>query len=119
MLLPSPHRYHIRPCLIRSFPSSLSPQAATRNIQQSTLSSGWSWRAFAHSMEPSSCETGHDEARRIIMEAIKERQLYCPFAYIGGSWVAFASSERIDGRDPDTGEAFGTVPRRERSGMER
>src|SRR5690554_7106918 len=119
MLLPSPHRYHIRPCLIRSFPSSLSPQAATRNIQQSTLSSGSSWRAFALSMEPSSCETGHDEARRIIMEALKETQLYCPFAYIDGSWVAADSGEQIEVLNPATGEVFGTVPRLGRSETER
>ena len=44
------------------------------------------------------------------MEALKETQLYCPFAYIDGSWVAADSGEQIEVVNPATGETFGTVP---------
>ena len=53
------------------------------------------------------------------MEALKETQLYCPFAYIDGSWVAADSGEQIEVLNPATGEVFGTVPRLGRSETER
>lgn len=45
------------------------------------------------------------------MEALKETQLYCPFAYIDGSWVAADSGEQITVLNPATGEAIGDIPR--------
>ncbi|MGO3214749.1 MAG: NAD-dependent succinate-semialdehyde dehydrogenase, partial [Halomonas sp.] len=45
------------------------------------------------------------------MEALKETQLYCPFAYIDGSWVAADSGEQITVLNPATGEAIGNIPR--------
>lgn len=34
------------------------------------------------------------------MEALNETQLYCPFAYIDGSWVAADSGEQITVLNP-------------------
>ncbi len=45
------------------------------------------------------------------MEALKETQLYCPFAYIDGSWVAADSGEQISVKNPATGETMGDMPR--------
>ncbi|MGE6580347.1 NAD-dependent succinate-semialdehyde dehydrogenase [Vreelandella aquamarina] len=45
------------------------------------------------------------------MEALKETQLYCPFAYIDGSWVAADSGEQINVLNPATGESVGEMPR--------
>ncbi|WP_235042177.1 NAD-dependent succinate-semialdehyde dehydrogenase [Vreelandella profundi] len=45
------------------------------------------------------------------MEALKETQLYCPFAYIDGSWVAADSGEQITVLNPATGEVVGNIPR--------
>lgn len=45
------------------------------------------------------------------MEALKETQLYCPFAYIDGSWVAADSGEQITVLNPATGEIVGNIPR--------
>ncbi|RUR27369.1 NAD-dependent succinate-semialdehyde dehydrogenase [Vreelandella andesensis] len=45
------------------------------------------------------------------MEALKETQLYCPFAYIDGSWVAADSGEQINVLNPATGEPVGDMPR--------
>ncbi|ATJ83215.1 NAD-dependent succinate-semialdehyde dehydrogenase [Halomonas beimenensis] len=53
------------------------------------------------------------------MEALKETQLYCPFAYIDGSWVAADSGEQIDVINPATGETMGNVPRLGRAETER
>ena len=53
------------------------------------------------------------------MEALKETQLYCPFAYIDGSWVAADSGEQITVLNPATGEAIGDIPRLGRAETER
>ncbi|UYG06295.1 NAD-dependent succinate-semialdehyde dehydrogenase [Halomonas sp. M4R1S46] len=53
------------------------------------------------------------------MEALKETQLYCPFAYIDGSWVAADSGEQIDVINPASGETMGNVPRLGRAETER
>ncbi|QFU01297.1 Glutarate-semialdehyde dehydrogenase DavD [Halomonas sp. THAF5a] len=53
------------------------------------------------------------------MQALKETQLYCPFAYIDGSWVAADSGEQIDVINPATGETMGNVPRLGRAETER
>ncbi|CAM3917994.1 NAD-dependent succinate-semialdehyde dehydrogenase [Vreelandella rituensis] len=53
------------------------------------------------------------------MEALKETQLYCPFAYIDGSWVAADSGEQINVLNPATGEQVGDVPRLGRAETER
>ena len=53
------------------------------------------------------------------MEALKETQLYCPFAYIDGSWVAADSGEQIQVLNPATGEPMGDVPRLGRVETER
>ncbi|MGO2131477.1 MAG: NAD-dependent succinate-semialdehyde dehydrogenase [Halomonas sp.] len=53
------------------------------------------------------------------MEALKETQLYCPFAYIDGSWVAADSGEQIDVVNPADGEIMGNVPRLGRAETER
>lgn len=45
------------------------------------------------------------------MESLKETQLYCPFAYIDGSWVAADSGEQISVYNPATHEIVGNVPR--------
>ncbi|WP_237673847.1 NAD-dependent succinate-semialdehyde dehydrogenase [Vreelandella profundi] len=45
------------------------------------------------------------------MEALKETQLYCPFAYIDGSRVAADSGEQITVLNPATGEVVGNIPR--------
>ncbi|WP_075881231.1 NAD-dependent succinate-semialdehyde dehydrogenase [Vreelandella massiliensis] len=45
------------------------------------------------------------------MEALKETQLYCPFAYIDGSWVAADSGEQINVVNPATQELVGDMPR--------
>ena len=45
------------------------------------------------------------------MEALKETQLYCPFAYIDGSWVAADSGEQINVVNPATQESMGDMPR--------
>lgn len=45
------------------------------------------------------------------MEALKETQLYCPFAYIDGSWVAADSGEQINVINPATQESMGDMPR--------
>ena len=53
------------------------------------------------------------------MEALKETQLYCPFAYIDGSWVAADSGEQITVLNPATGEAIGDIPRLGKAETER
>lgn len=53
------------------------------------------------------------------MEALKETQLYCPFAYIDGSWVAADSGEQITVLNPATGEAVGDIPRLGKAETER
>ncbi|MDQ7727673.1 NAD-dependent succinate-semialdehyde dehydrogenase [Halomonas sp. SpR8] len=53
------------------------------------------------------------------MEALKETQLYCPFAYIDGSWVAADSGEQITVSNPATGEAIGDIPRLGKAETER
>lgn len=45
------------------------------------------------------------------MEALKETQLYCPFAYIDGSWVAADSGEQINVINPASQEVVGDMPR--------
>lgn len=45
------------------------------------------------------------------MEALKETQLYCPFAYIDGSWVAADSGAQIGVINPATGKPMGDMPR--------
>lgn len=46
-----------------------------------------------------------------LNEILSETQLYCPFAYIDGSWVAADSGAQIDVVNPATGEKIGDVPR--------
>ncbi|MCP1326171.1 NAD-dependent succinate-semialdehyde dehydrogenase, partial [Halomonas sp. 707D4] len=53
------------------------------------------------------------------MEALNETQLYCPFAYIDGSWVAADSGEQIKVINPATGEPMGDMPRLGRAETER
>lgn len=53
------------------------------------------------------------------MEALKETQLYCPFAYIDGSWVAADSGEQINVLNPATGEPVGDMPRLGKAETER
>ncbi|WP_249976584.1 NAD-dependent succinate-semialdehyde dehydrogenase [Vreelandella olivaria] len=53
------------------------------------------------------------------MEALKETQLYCPFAYIDGSWVAADSGEQINVLNPATGEPIGDIPRLGKAETER
>ncbi|MFG6666469.1 NAD-dependent succinate-semialdehyde dehydrogenase [Halomonas sp. HNIBRBA4712] len=53
------------------------------------------------------------------MEALKESGLYCPFAYIDGSWVAADSGEQINVINPATGEPMGDMPRLGRAETER
>jgi succinate-semialdehyde dehydrogenase/glutarate-semialdehyde dehydrogenase len=53
------------------------------------------------------------------MEALKETQLYCPFAYIDGSWVAADSGEQIKVLNPATGESIGDIPRLGKAETER
>ncbi|MBT2774814.1 NAD-dependent succinate-semialdehyde dehydrogenase [Halomonas sp. ISL-60] len=53
------------------------------------------------------------------MEALKETQLYCPFAYIDGSWVAADSGEQITVLNPATGESIGEIPRLGKAETER
>lgn len=53
------------------------------------------------------------------MEALNETQLYCPFAYIDGSWVAADSGEQIQVVNPATGQPMGDVPRLGRAETER
>lgn len=53
------------------------------------------------------------------MEALKETQLYSPFAYIDGSWVAADSGEQIEVINPANGEVMGNVPRLGRVETER
>lgn len=53
------------------------------------------------------------------MEALQETQLYCPFAYIDGSWVAADSGEQITVLNPATGEAIGDIPRLGKAETER
>lgn len=53
------------------------------------------------------------------MEALKETKLYCPFAYIDGSWVAADSGEQINVINPATGEPVGDIPRLGRAETER
>ncbi|MEA2117358.1 NAD-dependent succinate-semialdehyde dehydrogenase [Halovibrio sp. HP20-50] len=53
------------------------------------------------------------------MEALQETQLYCPFAYIDGSWVAADSGEQIKVLNPATGEAIGDIPRLGKAETER
>ncbi|MCC5903865.1 MAG: NAD-dependent succinate-semialdehyde dehydrogenase [Halomonas sp.] len=53
------------------------------------------------------------------MEALKETQLYCPFAYIDGSWVAADSGEQINVINPATGEPVGDIPRLGKAETER
>jgi succinate-semialdehyde dehydrogenase/glutarate-semialdehyde dehydrogenase len=45
------------------------------------------------------------------MEALKETHLYCPFAYIDGSWVAADSGEQINVYNPATQGLVGDMPR--------
>ncbi|MDR5898408.1 NAD-dependent succinate-semialdehyde dehydrogenase [Halomonas vilamensis] len=45
------------------------------------------------------------------MEALKETHLYCPFAYIDGSWVAADSGEQINVYNPATQVLVGDMPR--------
>ncbi|HSH57678.1 MAG TPA: NAD-dependent succinate-semialdehyde dehydrogenase [Halomonas sp.] len=53
------------------------------------------------------------------MEALKETPLYCPFAYIDGSWVAADSGEQIQVVNPANGDSVGDVPRLGRAETER
>ncbi|RUR31750.1 NAD-dependent succinate-semialdehyde dehydrogenase [Vreelandella nanhaiensis] len=53
------------------------------------------------------------------MEALKETQLYCPFAYIDGSWVAADSGEQINVINPATGKPVGDMPRLGKAETER
>jgi succinate-semialdehyde dehydrogenase / glutarate-semialdehyde dehydrogenase len=53
------------------------------------------------------------------MEALNETQLYCPFAYIDGSWVAADSGEQITVLNPATGKAIGDIPRLGKAETER
>ncbi|WP_447556447.1 NAD-dependent succinate-semialdehyde dehydrogenase [Vreelandella sp. EE22] len=53
------------------------------------------------------------------MEALKETELYCPFAYIDGSWVAADSGEQINVINPATGDSMGDMPRLGRAETER
>ncbi|KPQ24911.1 MAG: succinate-semialdehyde dehydrogenase / glutarate-semialdehyde dehydrogenase [Halomonas sp. HL-48] len=53
------------------------------------------------------------------MEALKETKLYCPFAYIDGSWVAADSGEQINVLNPATGETVGDMPRLGKAETER
>ncbi len=53
------------------------------------------------------------------MEALRETQLYCPFAYIDGSWVAADSGEQINVTNPATGEPVGDIPRLGKAETER
>ncbi|GGC83466.1 NAD-dependent succinate-semialdehyde dehydrogenase [Vreelandella lutescens] len=53
------------------------------------------------------------------MEALRETQLYCPFAYIDGSWVAADSGEQINVINPATGEPVGDIPRLGKAETER
>lgn len=53
------------------------------------------------------------------MEALKETQLYCPFAYIDGNWIAADSGEQIEVINPADGEVMGNVPRLGRAETER
>ncbi|PCF97456.1 NAD-dependent succinate-semialdehyde dehydrogenase [Vreelandella nigrificans] len=53
------------------------------------------------------------------MEALKETQLYCPFAYIDGSWVAADSGEQINVINPATGKPVGDIPRLGKAETER
>ncbi|QNI02879.1 NAD-dependent succinate-semialdehyde dehydrogenase [Halomonas sp. SH5A2] len=53
------------------------------------------------------------------MEALKETQLYCPFAYIDGSWVAADSGDQINVLNPATGEIVGDMPRLGKAETER
>ncbi|PRY65729.1 succinate semialdehyde dehydrogenase [Vreelandella songnenensis] len=53
------------------------------------------------------------------MEALKETQLYCPFAYIDGSWVAADSGDQINVINPATGKPVGDMPRLGKAETER
>ena len=53
------------------------------------------------------------------MEALKETQLYCPFAYIDGSWVAADGGEQINVINPATGKPVGDMPRLGKAETER
>ncbi|MGM0824277.1 MAG: NAD-dependent succinate-semialdehyde dehydrogenase [Pseudomonadota bacterium] len=53
------------------------------------------------------------------MEALKETKLYCPFAYIDGSWVAADSGEQINVLNPANGETVGDMPRLGKAETER
>nr|WP_273424098.1 NAD-dependent succinate-semialdehyde dehydrogenase [Halomonas sp.] len=53
------------------------------------------------------------------MEALKETQRYCTFAYIDGSWVAADSGEQINVLNPATGESVGEMPRLGKAETER
>lgn len=53
------------------------------------------------------------------MEALKETQLYSPFAYIDGSWVAADSGEQINVINPATGKPVGDMPRLGKAETER
>ncbi|XUO88582.1 NAD-dependent succinate-semialdehyde dehydrogenase [Halomonas sp. KM072] len=53
------------------------------------------------------------------MEALRETQLYCPFAYIDGSWVAADSGEQIKVVNPATGELVGDMPKLGKAETER
>ncbi|MGC3871905.1 NAD-dependent succinate-semialdehyde dehydrogenase [Halomonas sp. GXIMD04776] len=53
------------------------------------------------------------------MESLQNCQLFRPFAYIDGTWVAADSGEQIEVDNPATGETIGTIPRLGRAETER
>lgn len=53
------------------------------------------------------------------MESLQDCQLFRPFAYIDGNWVAADSGEQIEVDNPATGEIIGSMPRLGRIETER
>ncbi|OHV13029.1 NAD-dependent succinate-semialdehyde dehydrogenase [Kushneria phosphatilytica] len=53
------------------------------------------------------------------MDILSDKNLYRPFAYIDGNWVAADSGEQIDVDNPATGEVIAQVPRLGRVETER
>ncbi|WP_106477165.1 NAD-dependent succinate-semialdehyde dehydrogenase [Phytohalomonas tamaricis] len=53
------------------------------------------------------------------MDLLKDKNLFRPFAYIDGNWVAADSGEQIDVDNPATGETIAQVPRLGRKETER
>ncbi|RKR06428.1 succinate semialdehyde dehydrogenase [Kushneria sinocarnis] len=53
------------------------------------------------------------------MDMLSDQNLYRPFAYIDGNWVAADSGEQIDVDNPATGEVIAQVPRLGRAETER